>query len=163
MMAAIPAAFARRSPTLSVYSHVDALMSADDEELDSIDGIGPEIVRSVREWSADPASRRLVDKLEQAGVRLADPEPEDVRAELLAGVILVVTGALEGFSRDEARAAIEERGGRVTGSVSARTTALIAGVSPGSKLEKARELGIPVLDEEGFAGLLEGGVAAPAG
>ncbi len=141
----------------SRFRSMDALLGADEEELGTIGGIGPEIVRSVREWSADPANRQLVDKLRRAGVRLADPEPEGGTAGLLAGMTLVLTGTLEGFSRDEARAAVEERGGRVTGSVSSRTSTVVAGESAGSKLEEARELGIPVLDEEGFLRLLETG------
>ncbi len=142
------------------FRSMNALLDAGEEELGSIDGIGPEIVRAVREWSADPAGRTLIDKLERAGVRLADPEPESGEADLLAGMTFVLTGTLEGFSRDEAQAAVEERGGRVTGSVSSRTTALVAGATAGSKLEKARELGIPVLDEPGFRRLLRIGPEA---
>jgi DNA ligase (NAD+) len=144
----------------SRFRTMEALLEAGEEELDSIDGIGPEIVRSVREWSTDPANRRLVDKLARAGVRMSDPEPEGGTAALLAGMTLVLTGTLEGFTRDEAQAAVEARGGRVTGSVSSRTTAVVAGEAAGSKLEKARRLGVPVLDEEAFEELLQKGAEA---
>jgi DNA ligase (NAD+) len=134
------------------------LMAATQEDITAIHGLGEEIARSVRDWSQDDENRRLVAKLDGAGVRLADPEPEPTALDdLLAGVTVVVTGTLEGFSRDEAKAAIESRGGRVTGSVSKRTSALVAGVSPGSKLAKAEQLGVPVLDESGLVELLEAG------
>jgi len=139
---------------------MDALLEAPEEDLAAIDGIGPEIARSVREWATDPATRDFIDRLRAAGVRLADPEPEGVPRALLAGVTLVVTGTLEGLSREAARAAIEDRGGRVTGSVSARTTAVVAGSSPGSKLQKAKDAGVPVLDEETFTRLLAAGPEA---
>jgi DNA ligase (NAD+) len=139
------------------FLDVEALAGASEEELAAVEGIGPEIARSVASWFADPDNRRLLGKLQSAGVRLADPPPEGVDAGLLAGVTLVITGTLEGFSRDEAKAAVADRGGRVTGSVSNKTTALVAGESPGSKLQKAESLGVPVLDEAGFAALLEEG------
>jgi DNA ligase (NAD+) len=139
------------------FVSMERLMAASEEELAAIDGIGPEIVRSVREWSADPVNVALVAKLGEGGVRLADPEPEGTSRMVLEGVTLVITGSLAGFTRDEARAAVEERGGKVTGSVSGRTSAVVAGESPGSKLQKAQDVGVPVLDEAGFARLLEEG------
>ena len=152
--ATVARALARRFVTM------EALLAASEEELAGLDGIGPEIAGSVREWAADPANLRLIEKLGAAGVRLADPEPDGPGRDLLAGVTLVVTGTLEGFSRDQARAAVEDRGGKVTGSVSARTSAVVAGAAAGSKLQKAEQLGIPVLDEAGFVRLLAGGPAA---
>jgi DNA ligase (NAD+) len=143
------------------FRSLQRLLAADEEAITAIHGIGGEIARSVRQWAGDPANQRLVVKLEAAGVRLADPEPEGARgSELLAGVTVVITGTLEGRTRDEAKAAVEARGGKVTGSVSGRTSALIAGASPGSKLAKAEQLGVPVLDEAGFGRLLEEGPAA---
>ena len=134
------------------------LMAATEDEITAIHGLGEEIARSVLEWSQDEDNRRLVAKLDAAGVRLADPEPEHTEHdELLAGITVVVTGTLEDYSRIEVRSAIEERGGKVTGSVSGRTAALVAGASPGSKLAKAESLGIPVLDEAQFARLLADG------
>ncbi len=134
------------------------LLDALPEEVTAVHGIGDEIARQLQEWSADPTNRQLVDKLETAGVRLEDPEPEDDGgSDLLAGLAFVVTGTLDGFSRDEAKAAIEGRGGRVTGSVSSKTSYLVAGASPGSKLAKAESLGVAVLDEEAFVALLSDG------
>lgn len=142
------------------FGSLGALLDASPADLEALEGIGPEIVRSVREWAGDPENRALVERLGTAGVRLADPEPEGGRSDVLAGVSVVLTGTLDGFSRDEAKAAVEDRGGRVTGSVSSKTSALVAGESPGSKMAKAHDLGIPVLDEAGFRRLLEQGPSA---
>lgn len=141
------------------FGSLAALMEATADEVAEIEGIGPEIARSVADWSRDDDNRNLVARLEAAGVRLADPEPEAPGAEAkeLAGLSFVVTGTLDGFSRADAKAELEKRGGKVTGSVSGRTAAVIAGASPGSKLAKAESLGIPVLDEAGFARLLAEG------
>ncbi len=142
------------------FGSLPALMEASEDDITEIEGIGPEIARSVAAWAGDPDNRDLVNRLASAGVRLADPEPaEPVAGSLpLAGLSFVVTGTLDGFSRNEAKALIEERGGRVTGSVSGKTAALIAGASPGSKLTKAETLGIRVLDEDAFVALLEDGL-----
>ncbi len=144
------------------FLSLPALMAAGEEDITAIDGIGPEIARSVVAWARDPDNIELARRLGESGVRLEDPESEPVgkEATLLAGHSFVVTGTLEGFSRSEARAAIEALGGKVTGSVSGRTSALIAGVSPGSKLTKAESLGVPVLDEDGLRLLLTEGPAA---
>ncbi len=142
---------ARRSRSL------EALMAASEEDLADVEGVGPEIARSVVAWGKDRANRKLVEKLAKAGVRLSDPELEGVDAGLLAGVTIVLTGTLEGTSRDEAKSAIEDRGGKVTGSVSGRTSAVVAGSNPGSKVVKAQDLGIPVLDETRLRRLLEEG------
>jgi DNA ligase (NAD+) len=141
------------------FLSLPALMEASEENITAIEGIGPEIARSVRSWSQDPVNIELVRRLEEAGVRLADPEPEegDGQATLLVGLPFVVTGTLDGYSRDEAKAAIEARGGKVTGSVSGKTAAVIVGAAPGSKLAKAESLGVPVLDEEQFGKLLAEG------
>lgn len=142
------------------FRSLPRLMDADEGEITAIDGIGPEIARSVVEWSKEDANRDLVARLGEAGVRLRDPEPEQKSPDLLilAGHSFVVTGTLERFSRSEAKAAIEQRGGKVTGSISGKTSALVAGASPGSKLTKAESLGIPILDEAGFKRLLEEGI-----
>ncbi|MBM3695822.1 MAG: NAD-dependent DNA ligase LigA [Actinobacteria bacterium] len=142
---------ARRFPRL------DALLAAAEEDLSAIEGIGPEIARSVRAWAEDPDNRRLVAKLESAGVRLSDHPEEGVDRAVLAGVTLVITGTLAGFSREQAQAAVEDRGGKVAGSVSKKTTAVVLGESPGSKAEKARELGVALLDEAAFIRLLAEG------
>jgi len=145
------------------FGSLQRLLEAGEEEITDIEGIGPEIATAIREWAADPENRRLVADLEDAGVRTSDPEPEGVDRSLLDGVTIVITGTLDVMSRDEAKVAIEDRGGKVTGSVSARTTALVAGESPGSKLAKANELGIPVLDTGGLRRLLAEGRAALPG
>ena len=143
------------------FHSMQALLDATEEEIGSIDGIGPEIVQSVRSWSAERENRRLVAKLAAAGVDLADPQPEGINTGLLAGLTLVITGTLEGFSREAAKTAVEERGGKVTSAVSAKTTAVIAGESPGSaKVHKAEELGIPLVGEDGFVRLLAEGPSA---
>jgi len=142
------------------FRSLDALMAASAEDLGSSEGIGPEIVRSLQAWSGDPGNRALVDKLRGAGVRLADEGEPGVDRGLLAGVTLVITGTLEGYSRDQARAAVEDRGGKVAGSVSKKTTAVVVGESPGSKAQKAQDLGVPTLDEAGFSRLLAKGPGA---
>ncbi|WKZ82488.1 MAG: NAD-dependent DNA ligase LigA [Acidimicrobiia bacterium] len=140
-----------------------SLLDATEEDLAAIDGVGPEIAGSVRVWGSDPENRALVSRLEAAGVAMEESVP-GARSAMLDGVTLVVTGTLDGFSRDEAQVAIEERGGRVTGSVSGRTTAVVAGSEPGaSKLARASELGIPVIDEAVFERLLAEGSGALAG
>jgi len=148
---------ARRFRSLAV------LLAATEDELADLEGVGPEIARSVVDWAADPANKGLVKKLAKARVRLSDPEPEGVDTGLLKGVVVVLTGTLESLSRDQVRGAIEDRGGKVTGSVSGRTSAVVAGENPGSKLAKAESLGVPVLDEAGISRLLEEGPSVLGG
>jgi DNA ligase (NAD+) len=137
-----------------------ALIDASTDEITSIEGIGQIIAAGIAEWSADPANRELVEKLGAAGVRLSEDVPDDVASNLFEGATFVVSGTIEGFTREEAQAAIEERGGKATSSVSGKTTALIIGESPGaSKTSKAEELGIPVIDGEAFKELLEKGLS----
>ena len=138
---------------------MSALRAADAESLAAIDGVGPIIAESVVEWFSADANRRLVDRLGEGGVRLADPEWDEGPAQVLEDVRLVLSGALESMTRGAAKAAIEERGGTLSSSVSGRTTALVAGASPGSKLAKAEALGVPVIDEATFRRLLDEGPA----
>lgn len=143
------------------FGGLPALMEASEEEIASIEGIGPVIAAEVREWSSDPVNRELVQKLGVAGVRLEDEVSEDALSGLLAGATFVVSGTVEGLTREEAEMAIEARGGRATGSVSGKTTALVVGESPGaSKSRKAEELGVPIIDGETFKRLLEEGLEA---
>lgn len=136
------------------------LMEASEEQISEIEGIGPVIAAEVRAWSSDPVNRELVEKLGAAGVRLED-SVEDVVSDLLAGETFVVSGTVPGFSREEAQMAIETRGGRATGSVSGKTTALVVGEAPGaSKSRKAEELGIPIIDGDTFKRVLAEGVSA---
>lgn len=138
------------------FRSIERLMNASVEELAAVEGVGPIIAESFHVWSEDDDNRQLMARFDEAGVRLADPEPE-VASDLLQGVAIVLTGTLPNLSRDEAKTAIEDRGGRVTASVSGRTTALVAGDSPGSKLAKAEQLSVPVLDEAGLRQLLKKG------
>lgn len=142
------------------FGGIPALMDASEEEVAEVEGIGPVIAAGVREWFDDPANRDLVRRLEEAGVRVEEEPAEAEGSNLLEGCTFVVSGTIEGFTREEAQAAIEARGGKSTGSVSGKTTALIVGESPGaSKLSKAEELGVPTLDADQFRRLLEEGTA----
>jgi DNA ligase (NAD+) len=146
------------------FGGLPALMAASEEEIAQVEGIGPKIAKGVAEWSADPVNRDLVAKLGLAGVRLDEEVEAGPEGGLLAGATFVVSGTVEGFTRDEAQAAIEQRGGKATGSVSSKTTALIVGDSPGaSKTRKAEELGIPIVDGETFKKLLDKGLSVLPG
>jgi DNA ligase (NAD+) len=137
--------------------HLDRIMAASPEELAAVDGVGPKIAASVHQFLALPANRVVIDKLRAAGVNFEGPAAPSV-PQNLAGHSVVVTGTLEGLSREEAEAAIKARGGKAPSSVSKRTTALVLGDAPGaSKLAQARDLGVPILDEAAFAHLLETG------
>ncbi|PDP85115.1 DNA ligase (NAD(+)) LigA [Glycomyces fuscus] len=143
------------------FRSMDAIRAAGEEELAAVDGIGPTIAASIREWFAVDWHAEIVRKWAEAGVRMED-EDDGSRPRHLEGVTVVVTGSLEGFSRDGAKEAIAERGGRATASVSKKTGFVVVGDSPGSKYDKAVKLGVPVLDEEGFRVLLEAGPDAAA-
>ncbi|MEE2043514.1 BRCT domain-containing protein, partial [Nocardiopsis tropica] len=133
-----------------------------EEELASVDGVGPTIAASIREWLSVEWHTEIVRKWAEAGVRMEDDEPE-FGSRFLEGVTVVVTGSLEGFTRDGAKEAIAERGGRATASVSKKTGFVVVGDSPGSKYDKAVKLGVPVLDEQGFRVLLDEGADAAVG
>ncbi|WP_082418570.1 NAD-dependent DNA ligase LigA [Corynebacterium lowii] len=137
------------------YHDVEAIFAAPVEELAEIEGVGPAIAASVVEWAAVDWHRQIVDRWAAAGVTMHE-DVSDQPEQVLAGMTVVVTGTLENFSRDEAKEAIVVRGGKAAGSVSKKTTYVVAGENAGSKEEKARQLGVPVLDEEGFAALLRG-------
>lgn len=134
------------------FHSFDALAAATEEELTEIDDIGAITARFLRQWLDSPQSQDLVRRLREAGVNL-----ESVATQVddrFAGMTFVLTGSLEHFTRDEAAAMIEERGGKASGSVSKKTTYVVAGEAAGSKLKKANELGIPVLSEEEFLAML---------
>ncbi|WP_160050274.1 NAD-dependent DNA ligase LigA [Nocardiopsis sp. FR4] len=143
------------------FRSMDAIRAASEEELAAVDGIGPTIAASIREWFSVDWHNEIVRKWAAAGVRMED-EDDGSRPRHLEGVTVVVTGSLEGFTRDGAKEAIAERGGRATSSVSRKTGFVVVGDSPGSKYDKAVKLGVPVLDEEGFRVLLEAGPDAAA-
>jgi DNA ligase (NAD+) len=149
-------ALARRFGTL------DAIMGASEAELSTTDGVGPTIAGSIVRWFAQAANRAIVEKLRAAGVDFGRVDIS-VLPPTLAGKAVVVTGTLDGLSREEAEAAIKDRGGKSPGSVSAKTFAVVVGAEPGaSKLTKAEALGVPVLDEAGFRHLLDTGDLPPA-
>ncbi len=140
------------------FADLDALADASREELEAIEGIGPEIATAVVDWFAQPRNRRMLAKLRAAEVwpKGGRTEPERV-AQTLAGLTFVLTGTLPNLARQEARRLIESHGGKVTGSVSGKTDYLVVGESPGSKLQKARELGVREIDEAGLLDLIERG------
>jgi DNA ligase (NAD+) len=137
------------------FPDIDALAAASAEEIAAIDGVGPTIAGSVAQFFASDEARTLIDKLRAAGLNLEGESVPDV-PQVLAGLTIVVTGTLDGFSREEAEDAIRAAGGKPAGSVSRKTNYLVAGESAGSKLEKAESLGVPVLDAAGFRRLLAG-------
>jgi DNA ligase (NAD+) len=124
-----------------------------------VEGVGPTIAAALRDWFSVDWHREVVAKWRAAGVRMVDEVDTSV-PRTLEGLSIVITGSMDGFSRDEAREAIAARGGRAAGSVSKKTAFVVAGESPGSKYEKAMEIGVPVLDEEGFRVLLDRGPEA---
>jgi len=138
---------------------LDAIMAADEEQLAAVEGVGPTIAAALREWFDVDWHRAIVDKWRAAGVRMADERDANI-TPTLAGLTIVVTGSLTGFSRDEAKEAIIIRGGKAAGSVSKKTSFVVAGDAPGSKYDRAVELGVPILDEDGFRSLLADGPSA---
>jgi DNA ligase (NAD+) len=149
-------------PLARAFGSVDAIRAASVDELSEVDGVGPTIAQAVREWFDVDWHRGIVDKWAAAGVRLEEERQEE-GPQPLAGVTVVVTGTLADYSRDAATAAVQERGGKVSGSVSKKTSFVVAGDSPGSKYDKAVQLGVPILDDSGFQVLLESGPEAAAG
>jgi len=136
---------------------LDRIMDADESDLAGVEGIGPTIARSVRSFFDTGPNRELVERLRVAGLNFTGPAVPDT-PQILAGRSIVVTGTLEGWSREAAEDAIKARGGKAPGSVSKKTDAVVVGVEPGAaKLSKARDLHVPVLDESGFAQLLATG------
>ncbi|MBI2891967.1 MAG: NAD-dependent DNA ligase LigA [Deltaproteobacteria bacterium] len=129
---------------------IDQLGAASLGELEGIEGIGPEIARGAYEWFRHPGHRTLVAKLKRAGVRTVDERPGRPERGPLVGKTIVLTGALGSMSRDDATAAAQGKGARVSGSVSRKTDFVVAGKDPGSKLDRARELGVEVVDEKEF-------------
>ena len=134
------------------FGSFDALAQAGEEELTAIDDVGGVTAAYIREWIASPQSQHLIGRLKEAGVSMEAARQS--AGEQFRGMTFVLTGALEKFTRDEAAALIEARGGKASGSVSKKTTYVVAGENAGSKLRKAEELGIPVLTEEEFAAML---------
>ncbi len=146
----------------AAFGDIDALAAASPEELAAVDGIGPTLATAVTEWFAVDWHRDIVAKWQAAGCVMRD-QPRELREQTLAGLAVVVTGSLEGFTRDTAAEAITSRGGKVAGSVSKKTAFVVVGESPGSKADKAVELKVPVLaGVEAFRMLLDHGAEAAA-
>lgn len=146
------------------FGELDAITGASTEQLAAVEGVGPTIAAAVTEWFDVDWHRAIVDKWRDAGVRMADERDASIE-RTLEGLSIVVTGSLTGFSRDQAKEAIIVRGGKAAGSVSKKTAYVVAGDAPGSKYDKAVELGVPILDEDGFRALLANGpdVSADSG
>jgi DNA ligase (NAD+) len=132
---------------------LDRIAAASVEELSAVEGVGPIIAEAVVDWFGVDWHRAIVEKWRAAGVRLAE-ERVETGPRLLDGVTVVITGTIEGWSRDGATAAVQEAGGKVSGSVSKKTDFVVVGDNPGSKYDKAVSLGRPILDATGFAVLL---------
>jgi DNA ligase (NAD+) len=141
------------------FGSLDVIAAASVEQLAVVDGVGPTIAASMVDWFGVDWHRAIVDKWRAAGVRMEEEgfDPSGATPRLLAGVTVVITGSLQEFSRDEAAEAVRAAGGKVTGSVSKKTDFVVAGENPGSKYDKAVEIGVPVLDEAAFRVLLAEG------
>ena len=139
------------------FGSLDALRVATQEQIEEVEGVGPDRAEAVHEWMRDEDNVRLLDELRELGLRFELAEDERPREGRLTGSTYVITGTLSAWSRDGAKAALEALGAKVADSVSKKTTAVVAGESAGSKLAKAESLGVLVLDEAAFAALLAGG------
>ncbi|WP_019709905.1 NAD-dependent DNA ligase LigA [Streptomyces xinghaiensis] len=139
------------------FRSLDRIAEADEEELAATEGVGPTIAASLKQWFAEDWHREIVEKWRAAGVRMAEESGRDEGPRPLEGLTVVVTGTLSSHTRDGAKEALQIRGAKVTGSVSKKTAFVVVGDNPGSKHDKAVQLKVPVLDEEGFAVLLEHG------
>lgn len=137
------------------FHSIDRLAAATEEELQTLEGLGPHTARAIVEWFANPRNRALIEKLRAAGVRLQEDVVQHRQSDRLAGLTFVLTGTLPTLKRNEAAALIEQHGGKVVGSVSKKTSFVVVGDEPGSKLAKAQELGVPLLDEAGLLAMLE--------
>jgi len=138
------------------FGDLAVIAVASEEELSAVEGVGPVIASALHEWFSVDWHREVIDKWRQAGVRMAE-ERADSGPKLLDGITVVITGTLEGWTRDGATEALQARGAKVSGSVSKKTTCVVAGDNPGSKFDKAVILGVPVLDVTGLERLLSGG------
>ncbi len=145
----------------AAFKSIPKIAEATEEELSAVDGVGPIIAEAVVEWFAVDWHREIIDKWAAAGVRMEEDATEEL-PQSLSGLAIVVTGSLEDYSRDAAKEAIIARGGKSPGSVSKNTDYVVAGAAAGSKLDRAEELGVPVLDEAAFTTLLTEGPEALA-
>jgi DNA ligase (NAD+) len=148
-------------PLAREFASIEKIQAASAEQLAEVDGVGPTIAQAVREWFDVQWHRDIVAKWRSAGV-VMEEEQQDDGPRPLAGLTVVVTGTLAGFSREGAATAVQDRGGKVSGSVSKKTSFVVVGDSPGSKYDKAVQLKVPILDEAGFQVLLDDGPEAAA-
>jgi DNA ligase (NAD+) len=137
------------------FGTMDRLMAASEEEISAVRGMGEVIAHSVFRWFSDPQAQILIERLRERGLNLE--EPLAATGTAFAGQTFVLTGTFPTLSRDQATALVEQHGGRVTSSVSKKTSVVVAGEDAGSKLEKARELGITIIDEAELLRRAEGG------
>ena len=142
------------------FGNLGALSEASADRLQDLEGIGPNLAQAILDWFGRKRNRQLLTKLKKAGVWPEQARSAPAREQTLAGLTFVITGTLPSLSRDGAKALIEARGGRVTGSISNRTSYLVLGGEPGSKLDKARQLGVPTLDQAGLEKLAQDGPPA---
>ncbi len=144
------------------FGSMEALGYASEDDIAAVEGIGPKIAEAVREFFSVPRNMVVVDRLRKAGVKLTEDVVEPVRPQSLAGLTFVLTGTLESLTRTAAGAALKELGAKVSGSVSKKTSYVVAGSAAGSKLTKAQQLGVPVLDEAALLQILETGALPEA-
>jgi DNA ligase (NAD+) len=141
---------------------IDAIMNASEEELAAVEGIGSRVAATIKEWFEVDWHREIIERWRAAGVRMEDEPAPEKGPQTLEGLTFVVTGTLEGYTRDSASEALASRGGKVASSVSKKTSFLVAGENAGSKYDKAVSLGVPILDGAGFEVLLNAGPEAAA-
>ncbi|WP_030799493.1 MULTISPECIES: NAD-dependent DNA ligase LigA [unclassified Streptomyces] len=142
------------------FRSIDRIRDAEEAELAAVDGVGPTIAASLKQWFAEDWHREIIEKWRAAGVRMEEEQTGDEGPRPLEGVTVVVTGTLQSHTRDGAKEALQNLGAKVTGSVSKKTGFVVVGDNPGSKYDKAMQLKVPVLDDDGFAVLLEQGPEA---
>jgi len=136
------------------FSSLEELAAANEEELEQVPEVGPKVAASIVEFFSEPANRQLIKKLAKAGVR-PTAEKREVKSDKLAGKTFVFTGTLVNRTREEAGAIVQQHGGKVSGSVSTKTAYVVVGTDPGSKYDKAKELGVTILNESEFENLLD--------
>ncbi|MEU5053091.1 NAD-dependent DNA ligase LigA [Streptomyces sp. NPDC021096] len=142
------------------FRSIDRIAEASEEELAAVEGVGPIVAAAVKEWFAEDWHREIIEKWRAAGVRMEEEAGKDEGPRPLAGLTVVVTGTLTGYTRDGAKEALQNQGAKVTGSVSKKTDFVVVGDNPGSKFDKAMQLKVPVLEEAGFVVLLNEGPEA---